>query len=392
MKRIMTFCAALLLVCVSTSKAQFDSLWRGAFLFGAHNVNTDQMEDSLHLNAFQTSTGYSSSEDSLFFSSIQDMRVINQRKKLGDWATDPNDPGRASGQQMVYQAEQLRPLAGGPVLKNYFDQRPVGRTEGDARVAEAGVDTLPGYMVKSAVPNNEYHYNRTNYLATFRLKVDAPYEPEDTVVNCIVTCAGNGGERAHLILLGDSFDSAGAWREFTIPFTISFPLSATDIPSGSHFLTGGTMSSEASAGQAVAPCGGIDLQVYWYGYVTTYLDKVTVQDSVALRLFAGVYDQEIAQEANLCATKRQHERFHLVDEPYISAFQAFEYVGRKINEAVGSTLGVRAGSVTPQYHDFERFLIDSNTPELLIDPYFVSSDIPHPSIGNNEANRSGSTP
>jgi hypothetical protein len=305
----------------STAQQQLDSLWRGVYLFGNQRVNYRQMRDSLHLNAFQIALGYdTSAENASVFSTSQTMRVINLRMKFADPASFPD--ARASAQQMEYQAEQ-----GVDPLKNYFTYRPVGTTsqEGDARLAELGVDTIPGYMVTTAAPNNEYHYNRNHYLATFRVKVDAPYSAGDTVVQCIVKCANNPTGFADTILFGSDFDSAGVYREFTLPFNISFPLSSQEVLSSAHVLTNGALGSGTSHGQVDASCGGVDLQVYWYGHVTTYLDKVTVQDSVALRLFSGAYDQEIKQEAALYGNKGQHERFYLLDEPSISAFQAFEY-------------------------------------------------------------------
>lgn len=334
------FFAALLLH--GAAHAQTDSLWRGIYLFSdIDHLNFSQLSQSLHINVVQGRTGFGSPfEDSTFLHNPTGLRIINQRAFLNH---------ASSGQKLVYQAEQdSQPEQ----IREYFKYKhPTLHPDGDSARFLTPPDSA-GFMVKSAVPDNEYHYKQTDWWATFRLKIDQPFSAGDTVAHCIVQCKGNAQILADQILLAGDFDSAGVYKEFTLPFNVSYPVQNPGAEPPSPFLSGGVLSSNA------APCGGIDLQVYWYGHVTTYLDKVIVEDSLARHyLFAGLLDSSIKQEAATFGADAEyplHENFHLTDEPFMSAHLAFNYVANLIKDTLGHD-NPRAGSVTASYERFARF-------------------------------------
>ncbi|MBI4810444.1 MAG: hypothetical protein HY800_03200 [Ignavibacteriales bacterium] len=209
MKNVYQLLIALLLFCALNLHAQqIDSVLRGAYLFGEPRVDFTEMRNALHLNTIQYSTEYSASYDPGVLTNPGNLKVINQPAFYSSVS---------AAQKMEYEAEQ-----DADTLKNYFAERPSGRTDGNVRKAEIGVHSA-GYMVKSAWPDNEYFYgggSRTLYYATFRLKVEGSYGNNPQVVNCYVYCKTH---QNYLLTSTKSFNDFGGttnWKDFVFTFSV----------------------------------------------------------------------------------------------------------------------------------------------------------------------------
>ena len=120
----------------------------------------------------------------------------------------------------------------------------------------------------------------------------------------------------------------------------------------------------------------IDIQVYWYGNVTLFLDKVVVEDdSIGKKLFAGSLDGSVTTAANNFSSASKLTRFYLYDEPPVSSFLGYHYV-----DNILQTIGAVAG-MTPTYFTeskLNRFVNDAQPQEIVVDNYVISPWIPVP--------------
>ncbi|MBA4312149.1 MAG: hypothetical protein C0417_05925 [Chlorobiaceae bacterium] len=368
MKQMYKVFSLVIIMHTSIIFAQNSTILRGVYLFGRGDVNFGQMKDSLHLNSFQTTTGYAGNEtqDNLALHNYAGLKVYNQRQYLAT---------QSSAQRMVYQAEQVEDLT---YTKNIFAEK-----HPNIHLENFNIYVSPpapaGYMVKSAAPNYEYHYGDrgTNYYASFRLKVDGG-SSSTQVADCIVYCLNTNSLLAYKQVLVSDLSPVGSYHDVVVQFTLD--PAPTNPASGNiaKMLTGGTVQSTQSSS-----CTNVDLQVYWNGNVTTYLDRVTVEDELAVALFNGANDNAIMQDASQFTANNYplHDKFYLVDEPPVSAFLGFNYVGNLIKNTLGNI--PQAGTVAANYYAFERFLNDGTPYQLMVDIYPITSDIPHPSITDN---------
>jgi|GEM_PF-6415125 len=377
MKCIMCILLAALFLYGVSLGGQPDSLWRGVYLGGEiENINYDTLKHTLHLNLVEGATGWGRGDISMLTNSAG-VKVLNENATL---------EALSRAQRMGYEAEQSK-----DPLKNYFrDRHPemqiIFETSTDTTVSlRLGVGAQSGFMVKSPVPNNEYHYDRTEWMATFRLKVDAPVSLGDSVVQCIVRCASSGRELKDSVIRWNPGWGVGTYKDFVVPFTVPSSVLAASRMGTTSIPTGGIGEPTARR----EPCMGVELQVYWYGDVTTYLDNVVVEDTLAHSLFAGKYDRVIRDTAAQYAAYGLHEMFYLRDEPFMSAYLSHNYVSNQIKDALGQN-DLRARTTAAVNERFARFLTDAQPANLMIDPYPFISYIPHPSIMNKKlSDRSG---
>ncbi len=354
MKRIVPSILLLVVLQVTVSLGQNSSILRGVYLFGRSWVNLQQMHDTLGLNTIQTATGYDNAWDNIVLNNTVGIKLYNLRPLLS---------GLSAAQRMEYEAENT---SGGNGIQNYFAEHQTGYSYGYEWAAIVGTHSA-GYMIKNAQPGDEYHYGQTQYTATFKLRI-----PPQGTSPASANASGNPKAAA----LPPAPPSQVATCEVWVNNTLASSL--TTYPS--NFSSSGYKDAVLSF---TVPRGGappvVDLRVYWYAKVTTYVDKVIVQDTAGARLFAGVYDAMIRQEALTFGNLSTHEKFYLVDEPYISAFMAFRYVGDRIKAALGAS-NPNAGSVAATYYALDRFLATANPYQLMLDNYFLTSDVPHPSV------------
>lgn len=328
-------------------------------------VAFDTLKLALKMNKFEVWTGLQQTRLDHFLNNGPGLGVIHY--------TGVNLEEKSSAQRMIYQAEQPEDIS---LLKNYFAQRhpqSLPTTDG-LRLA---VGSTPGMMVSQARPSSEYHYGRTAYWATYKLKREGVHSPGTLVVTCTVYCLRHNHTLAEIALRDSHFISA-EYQNFVMPFSIDYgTVRETGTQSPYRFPTGGAVAEAQSD-----DCDSIDLRVFWHGLVTTSLDQVIVEDGLAHELFTQTYDMALKQEAVQGASYGLHEKFYLFDEPKVSSFLGYEYVRRMIKDTLGWG-NAKARNTTAQYRDFERFLIDAQPDELMIDPYFITSDIPHPNITSN---------
>jgi hypothetical protein len=94
MEKTIKLWLSIILLPAGMLMAQQSSILRGVYLFGRDSVNTIQMRDSLHLNAFQTGTGYFPARDDTALKNPAGLKVLNQRLIPAD---------NSSAQRMIYE-------------------------------------------------------------------------------------------------------------------------------------------------------------------------------------------------------------------------------------------------------------------------------------------------
>ena len=178
---------------------------------------------------------------------------------------------------------------------------------------------------------------------------------------------------------------------------LNFNLSSPPVPlmKPQGVLLGSPISSSQSGGCLLNNQYNVDIRVYWYGNVTTWLNEVIIEDTLGHGLFSGTDDGAIQNSALSFKTAYPLvKRFYLNDEPYISTFLAYNYVQGKILQkyAPDDTANGTGSGIVAEDHDFNRFLIDAQPHELLIDPYVITADIPTPDMTDAESSPTSPSP
>lgn len=381
MKKPTSFVTAFLVLFTTSSFSQQAEFPRGVFLFGRTNVDFVQMRDSLHLNWVQGSSGSKTVHTSID-SNTAGLKVIASRDSLDKVSTS---------QRMKYEAELTSPDQAHQGLWNYFGTKVTGTdlvSEG-ARKCIAGSDP-PGYMVSNPQPNNDFHYGRTSYRATFRMKITKGSNPSDTVAMLTVFCNVHNAVIGQRVLFDSTFSLTNNYYVFEVPFSVQTSSSAsTDT---SRFLAGA-----AAVRTSNVDCNSIDIRVDWRGNVTAWLDNVIVDDDVAKTLFAGGYDATIQADVNDYLTNPTYnsanlvQRLYLKDEPDVPAFLPYNYVDTKLKNLfpIGSS---RGRGTTANYwwgSSAQRFFQDGQPNEYFFDQYVVKTYIPSPSMTAAQASDVG---
>ena len=287
---------------------------------------------------------------------------------------------RSRAQQMIYEAEATDNAHG---TRNWFQEHPVGGVDPSVPTAWKATIGLPlGYMVQGAAPSDEYRWGVSKYKAIFIQRVDQGQPPSYAVSRCEIWV--NGVRTDTLRLSAGQFTGTN-YRSDTIAFSV--PASISSSPSIHGGLSGGygytSSHGTGSLGNGAmiandASQGNVDLRVWWFGQVSTYLDKVIVEDSVAHVVMNGAYDAATQAEAVTYAGCPTHDKFYLSDEPWVSSFRGFRYISDQIKTALPNN--PKAGSLTATFHDYERFITETNPDRLIFDWYALKTFIPSPSL------------
>jgi len=372
MKRLLTI---IVIILTSIELRAQNDFPLGVYLFGENDVDLYQMKDSLILNWVQTVV---QNEDGTLESNLLNTTSNLDISIMGILLKDVYYLSKA--QRMIFEAEQ-----DSSSTKSYFNDRPdsVSSNEGNFRKAEININRQ-GYMVQSPVPDNEYHYDQTTYSASFLLKIKKNRSDNPLVCRLEIAYASPCSTYIDSIsLYYNDFTNEGIHT-----FTRTFQYSSQQSPSNSFgVLCGREEVSPQALSLTNTGCKGVDIRVYWYGDVTTSLDKIIVEDTLGKNLFSGMYDSIISNSASVLNGYPQVKRFYLKDEPPISAFLAHDYIKRQLDIAVPNR-----GTTAAIYHSFERFLNDAKPNELLVDNYPITSDIPSPAMTDNEAANVGIVP
>lgn len=345
-----------------------------------HNTMVDykNLKDSLHINWVQAVVeNVNGNIQTHVINNSAGINVIGVAEKI----IYP----KSKAQKMVFEAEEVPDED-----INYFKTRSSGSIESGGWKSTYKQD-LQGYMVRSPVPDNEYRYDQKKYVATFVLKIEKnnykdPKESSTTnpeVVTINVLCKKSGEVLNSKVLRYNDF-TGNYFENHLLRFSFGSQSNQLVKPDGT--LLGSPVTTSGTDNCLESNEYRVDISVYWHGLVTTYLDKVIVEDSLGEELFAGKYDELIKSSA--LGFKNSNEllkRYYLADEPPISSFKAFKYVKDQILQVYGKSSSGIGGSVTAHYKDLRRFVRDSEPQELLVDKYVIYSSIPNPLITNDEA-------
>lgn len=266
-------------------------------------------------------------------------------------------PSRA--QRLEIQAEENPNI---PFMENYFNIRLTGEPDGNAWWAKPERH-IKDYLVRDPVPNDEYYYDRTHYVATFNLKISKTTDPVRPVVKLMVVSAGDSTCLADSILYDGDFAS-NSYQSFLMHFRIPKPPTPKSSENTAHVLKGSANLNSSSIAK-------VDIRVYWYDYVETWLDKVVISDTVGQDLFSHGYDDHISADAQYIDSQYPLiQRFLLNDEPPINGHLPFHYV----DHVLDSLACPRGWTACCQR--YERFIQDGRPYELAVDYYPIKTRIP----------------
>ncbi len=357
-------------------QAQQTDIPRGMIMFGDAKAVYGQMWDSLGINWVQGYTGVGNEHIGPGTNTVG-FKVIACRANLDLVST---------AQHMEYPAYKTNLTF--DWSQNFFAAHGPGgtATDGGTRYGESawycqkGVYQA-GVMVSSPMPDNEFHYGHTNYIATFRLKIDDKSNPSWNVVTLHVKGLDNNRNVLYdsvKTLTEDSFATATNYQTFQKSFTIP------QQPGSQHVDIKAGRPHVMTASPAVSH---IDISVYWYDNVNTWLDYVDVDDSTSLNLFAGAYDDTIRDDVNgyLSGGYPLMQRLYLRDEPFVPSFLPYHYVDAYLkNNIFGDALRGRGITETFWAQNsiiFNRFLQEARPCETIYESGpLIDADIPSPSF------------
>lgn len=339
----------------------------GVYLFDLTNVDYQQIRIDLGATWVQGWGGWQGNPQGVETNTVG-LKALSIRNNIYTYSKP---------QKMRFEAERSLEQQSDTGLYNYFAQAK-GERFADSRRCVVGNDS-PGYIVSSPFPNTEFHYKQSAYLATFRLKVDKSSNgnSDAQVVRLKAVCTTPGHSHQNpldTILINSNFPVSDAWQDFVFPFSMQVMTSGD--PSAIYLAGRVAMRSDFML------CTSADIQVYWNGAVTTSLDYVDIEDVAGQALFAGTYDA--ALDSDMTGLPTAVARMYMTDEPYVSAFQSFNYVNSKIN-------AVRPGATTLALSGagISRFIEECNPSEVISDIYVFDSDVPSPSMTPAQASAVG---
>lgn len=276
----------------------------------ASGINYTLLQDSLRLNTLEATI--SDPSDTLFSKSF---KLLIRELKLWEYST---------GQRMIYEGEEDIQESG---LRNYFTNK-IGR------IPPGGEDTTwqcvrslhsQGYMVKDAIPDDEYHflqYGKKWYTAKYIVKMDTTGSgAKDTtkIADIIIYSKTLNAVDTMRILRRNNFTANNTFQTFELRFKVDSVSPPPNPPKRWDRLTGGAQSLTLYQEK-------IDLRVYWHGNVTMWLDKVIIEDDTAKALFAGEHDKELQQIALKYSNEVMQLDKHLYSYFPVSQQLAVDYI------------------------------------------------------------------
>jgi len=247
--------------------------------------------------------------------------------------------------------------------------------EGDVygRVVVKDVDPM-GYMVQDL--ENDWDWMLpdigTHYLKP-RLKITGDFQSSDPVVRFEIYNKDDMSTVLEDTVYADCCPP-DEYVELSISFDKNFGREETEETIG--FLRGD--DTEEYRGSHM------ELRVYWFGGVTTYLDYLKIDHWKANMLFGGDYDSVIVDEINTYSSHDATARWYINDEPRYDEFLTFGYLNELTKQESPDPTNYKAfGTTTVNKHDYlERFYIEGNPVELVVDryPIDVHEDFPSPEM------------
>jgi hypothetical protein len=371
------FFLSLVLLC-----ALYSGAWAQQFPIGIWFGGNQNAIDSVYSMGFTWIQAYGGWDRNNFSTLVlQNTRNLNVAAVL-----ERNIHNPSFAQRMQYQAEQAVDPNG---RFNYFathqtgQQDPLDPTLWRALVANHAA----GYMVQSPVPDDQYFYERMHWVATAQMRIDLTGNSSAQVVR--IEIADGSNILAQRVLTEGEFGGSTALRSFEVAYSLLPPA-----PLPKFYKLPVTITQTAQNNPH------INVRVWWHDQVNTYLDFVTLEDSVvhpnysgAYQLFRGQRDADITNDASFFASQTTYpllQRFYLRDEPNYNGYQPFNYVDQRILNTAGmqgSANGRGRGiTATPNYAQgtpnvnaaFNRFMDGADPYELLVDAYPINADISAP--------------
>ncbi|MCK6562427.1 hypothetical protein L6R21_24780 [bacterium] len=286
MKRTACFVLATLFATLGTAHAQDFPI--GIWFSG--NQNAIDSVDAMGFTWIQAYGGYD--RNYLNNQILQNNRGLNVAAIL-----ERNIHNPSFAQRMFYEAERSDSENG---TRNYFTAHPTGGSDPfNPDVWRASVaDHAAGYMVRSPDPANQYFYQCVNWVATANISIDPTGNPTDQVVRLEILDADSNLIADRIITEGE-FGGSAAFREFELAYTLPF----TPTPRAYQYPVSASQQEPELLLQQQDH--SVDVRVWWYDQVNTYLDYVVLEDSVmhpnysgAYQLFRGARDTAITNNAS----------------------------------------------------------------------------------------------
>ena len=349
-----------------------DEFVRGIMMFGEdHAEFNSQLKDSLHLNWVQATVddGYGN----------KDLHVLENDGELNIAGISHQYPDiyeSSRAQRMEFEAER-----GPSSLWNYFEDKPSGDVDqfDPTLLISSG---SAGYMVRDAVPDDEYRHERTHYTSSFIMKRTPALSGNPQVATLEAWCKAHNEKIADRVLYNNDFTTSGLETK-----TLEFDLSQPAYPAFAPGILFGGNAPTIQADSCLTDSGyHVDIRVYWHGNVTTWLDKVIVEDDSAQVLFSGSKDNAIVNSASDFTSYPLMKRFYLLDEPTPGTYLAHNYVQALTRQAYGSdTTGGKGSGITASNRRWDRFLLDAQPREFLVDAYPITTNVPTLGMTDPEA-------
>ncbi len=357
-----------LFLCVVLLLAALPLLGQQEFPIGAYTHRPDKaVYSSCNFTWAVMMTDFPTQSENDYYYNQWDKRIIAMQ-----WG-DIYYPSVA--QRLVIEAEQT-PV--NDLSKNFFLTKSTGQAYGNAWWANPALHDA-GIMVGDAVPYWEYESGKT-YIDSFLIKITPPGRADCEVVRLEV--AEGATILASRVLKSNDFNG-DEYQWFTLSFTLSGTAQTED--EERHQL-------RPRLERAITSTRNIDVRVYWYDEVETWLDRVIINDQKARSLYSGIYDQMIAD------TVRKYtgtgyplmRRFMLRDEPNLSGFYPFRRVDSVLVVAHSNDpIAGRGRGFTASCLTYLRFMQEAKPHELTVDLYPIVPSIPSPSLSASDADKCG---
>lgn len=288
----------LIILIYGKSYSQQDIMPKGVFLFGAQRLDTTEVRESLNVNWLQGVVHDEAGGATWLLNNSSNFNMLGIVLK--------NSYYLSAAQRLEYNHSKSMD----PKCYHYFKKNEVGFPSD--LYWKCDTTYTAGYMVSDPYPSKEYDYKKQSYYVEMRLKIDkTPVHNSDTnVVRLEIFCQ----QHSDNVLLKDTlikFKDFPDQDDKTI--TIEFQINHNQLPIKKDFsipplgtLLGRSEENNVSA-RSEEEFSGINIKVYWYGIVTTYLRKVSVMDSVGKNLFSRNYDNAITSNFQNLITIQNHK-------------------------------------------------------------------------------------
>jgi len=351
-----------------------------------HFVRFDQV-DSLGFNFVTLSSGVTGSINPNFYRPVilegMDSAAIHG---MGVVVADRKIDIEPRSQRSIYQAESYEfDLTS---IDNHFTQKGsqylevIDPQDGTKAVeAIAGTHTA-GRMVWRPQPREQVETG--DYYLKPRLRVEGGEIGQPVVTVRAILQSTPPDTLCVETILVDQYNTVGYYE-----YSFSFPRTTGVTPSVLE------QSMPMGVEEETPLIDRITYEVYWHGYVTTFLDYVKVDDEVANNLFAGQYDTGITSTAEIYRDHSSGNLFRLYtdDEPGLRYMYSSGYIENLLENVAGADYPTGGGITAVNRHEedfygrlgYDLFLTRAHESQLAVDYYpftvYFGSPYQDPQVG-----------